>query len=141
MIVRRRAALVAVLALSAPTGLAAQGGLSDAEYLALGRKLYGWFLSAEADSLLAYVNEGVRENAGGVEGVTRVVADFLDRSGVEQELLVEKMTRRRGAPQYWRESKYTGFSDEPIVFRWVFDEKGKIIGIGTGPRSGTPDPD
>ena len=136
-----RRLFAALFLLGTPATLVAQSSVSDGEYLALGRKLYDWFMSAEADSLLAYVNAGVRENAGGNDGVQRMVADFLDRSGVEQELLVEKMTLRRGSPQYWRESRYTSYTDEPIVFRWVFDNEGKIIGIGTGPKSSTPEPD
>jgi hypothetical protein len=51
------------------------------------------------------------------------------------------MTRRRGSPQYWREGRYSGFADEPIVFRWVFNEQGEITGIGLTPKSRAPAPD
>lgn len=137
----RRILLAAAVVLGLPAALAAQTSGQDAEYLALGRKFYDWFISAEAESLLAHMDPDGRQGAGGVTGVNQTVADFLARSGVEQELLEEKVNRRRGHPQYWRESRYTTFTNEPLVFRFVFDEQGQIIGVGMGPKSGTPAPD
>jgi hypothetical protein len=137
----RRSLFAALISLGLPALLAAQSSPSDAEYLSLGRKMYDWFITAEADSLLAHLSPDARDGAGGPEGVSRTVAEFVARAGVEQELIEEKMTRRRGHPQYWRESRYTTFADEPIVFRWVFDEQGNVIGLGMGPKSGTPAPD
>jgi hypothetical protein len=67
--------------------------------------------------------------------------EFMLRAGAEQKFIEEKMTRRRGNPQYWREASYTNFTDESLVFRWVFDAEGRIVGIGLGPRSRTPAPD
>jgi hypothetical protein len=137
----RRTLLAAAVVLALPAALAAQTSGQDAEYLTLGRKFYDWFISAEAESLLAHMDPDGRQGAGGVAGVNQAVADFLARSGVEQELLEEKVNRRRGHPQYWRESRYTTFTNEPLVFRFVFDEQGQIIGVGMGPKSGTPAPD
>jgi hypothetical protein len=137
----RRTLLAVAVVLGLPAALPAQTSGRDAEYLVLGRKYYDWFISAEADSLLAHMDSAGRQGAGGVAGVNQAVADFLARSGVEQELLEEKVNRRRGHPQYWRESRYTTFTNEPLVFRFVFDEQGRIIGVGIGPKSGTPAPD
>jgi hypothetical protein len=137
----RRTLRTAIIALGLPAALAAQSSPSDTEYLALGRKFYDWFISAEADSLLAHMNPGDRQSAGGVAGVNQAVADFLARSGVEEQLLEETVNRRRGHPQYWRESRYSTFTNEPLVFRFVFDEQGQIIGVGMGPKSSTPAPD
>jgi len=114
---------------------------TDAEYLGLGRKLTEWFFSAEADSLLAHMAPADREGAGGVDGVNRAVSEFIVRAGTEQEVVEEKMTRRRGHPQYWREGRYSEVSDDTIVIRWVFDEQGQVIGIGLGPKRQTPAPD
>jgi hypothetical protein len=114
---------------------------TDAEYLALGRKLTEWFFSAEADSLLAHMAPADREGAGGVDGVNRAVSEFIVRAGTEQEVVEEKMTRRRGHPQYWREGRYSDVSEDTIIIRWVFDEQGQVIGIGLGPKRQTPAPD
>ena len=43
-------------------------------------------------------------------------------------------------PQFWHEAMFDNFA-EPVVIRWVMDEKGDIIGIGLGPKSQTPDVD
>lgn len=137
----RRARLSLLALLLAPASLAAQSTLTDADYLALGRKYYDWFISAEADSILAHLSPAAREGAGGIEGVNRAVVDFLTRAGVETELVEEKMTRRNGRPQYWRESRYASFTDETLVFRWVFTDTGELDGVGMGPRSRTPAPD
>ncbi len=137
----RRALLSAGAALLLPLALSGQASISDADYLALGRKYFDWFLAAEADSLLAHMSPEARENAGGADGVNRAVTEFITRAGLESELVAERMTRRRGNPQYWREARYTTFVDEPLVFRWVFNDKGEILGIGMGPLSRTPAPD
>jgi hypothetical protein len=137
----RRTLLTVAIALGLPAALAAQTALGETEYLALGRKFYDWFISAEADSLLAHMPPDDRQGAGGVAGVNQAVADFLARAGMEQELLEEKVNRRRGHPQYWRESRYSTFTNEPLVFRFVVDEQGQITGVGMGPKSGTPAPD
>lgn len=131
--------LVAVLAL-APT-LGAQAALGDADYLELGRKYYGWFAGGLADSVLAHMAQDTHEAVGGLEGVRARIDEFDARAGIEVEFVEEKLTRRRGSPQYWREARYTGFTEEPIVFRWVFNEQGEITGIGLNPKSKAPAPD
>ncbi|MFN8645741.1 MAG: hypothetical protein U0104_03195 [Gemmatimonadales bacterium] len=137
----RRARRFLLALLLAPASLAAQTSLTDADYLALGRKYYDWFVSAEADSILAHLSPEAREGAGGLDGVHQAIVDFLTRAGVETELVEEKMTRRNGRPQYWRESRYASFTEESLVFRWVFNDAGELDGVGMGPRSRTPAPD
>ncbi len=138
---RGRAGLIATVAFILPGILHAQTVLADSEYVALGRKYYDWFIAAEADSLLSRMSPEAQEGAGGVSGVNQAVANFLARAGAEEALLEERVNRRRGHPQYWRESRYSTFGTEPIVFRFVLDEKGWILGVGMGPKSGTPAPD
>ncbi len=137
----RRARRILLALLLAPAGLAAQTTLTDADYLTLGRKYYDWFVSAEADSIFAHLSPAAREGAGGIDGVNSAIVDFLTRAGVENELVEEKMTRRNGRPQYWRESRYATFTEESLVFRWVFNEAGELDGVGMGPKSRTPAPD
>ncbi len=141
LVLLRRTLLTAGAAVLLPLALSAQAPMSDADYMALGRKYFDWFIAAEADSLLAHMSPEAREASGGVDGINRAVTDFITRAGLESELVEERMTRRRGNPQYWREARYTTFVDEPLVFRWVFNDKGEILGIGMGPRSRTPAPD
>ena len=55
-------------------------------------------------------------------------------------MISDKMTKRKGNAQYWRESEYEN-GPEPIVLRFVFNAQAQIIGIGMGPLSQTPAPD
>lgn len=131
---------LAVSLVSAPQA-ASQTALDEAAYLELGRKYYDWFAGGQADSLLAHMSEESRQSAGGAEGVRQRMDEFMFRAGAESEVLVEKMNRRLGHPQYWRESRYTGFAEEPLVFRWLLDEQGQIVGVGLTPKSRAPAPD
>jgi hypothetical protein len=137
----RRAILTLAAALTLAPIVVAQTALADADYLDLGRKYYDWYASGQADSILAHMAPDTRESVGGVEGVRASIDEFDARAGIELEFVEEKMTRRHGSPQYWREGRYTGFADEPIVFRWVFNEQGEITGIGLNPKSRAPAPD
>lgn len=129
------AALPAVAQTAAPT-------LPDAQtLLALGRQYTLWFYTAEADSLFAHMTEESQEAVKGVEGIRQESASFVMRAGGEVELLEDKMTLRRGYPQYWREARFDGYTDEPLVIRWVFDSTGKIAGVGLNPKSRAPAPD
>jgi hypothetical protein len=136
-----RAALALAALLTLAPAAAAQTALSDPEYLELGRKSYDWFLGAQFDSLMAHTAADTWAAVGGTEGMQQRLGELYTRAGTEVEFVEEKMTRRRGNPQYWREARYSNFTDEPIVFRWVFNEQGEITGMGLGPRSRTPEPD
>jgi hypothetical protein len=136
-----RAALALAAHLTLAPAAAAQTALSDPEYLELGRKSYDWFLGAQFDSLMAHTAADTWAAVGGTEGMQQRLGELYTRAGTEVEFVEEKMTRRRGNPQYWREARYSNFTDEPIVFRWVFNEQGEITGMGLGPRSRTPEPD
>ena len=65
---------------------------------------------------------------------------LLARAGSETKVITDKMTKRKGNPQYWRESDYEN-GPEPIVLRFVFNAQAQVIGIGMGPLSQTPAPD
>jgi hypothetical protein len=136
-----RAALALAALLTLAPAAAAQTALSDPEYLELGRKSYDWFLGAQFDSLMAHTAADTWAAVGGTEGMQQRLGELYTRAGTEVEFVEERMTRRRGNPQYWREARYSNFTDEPIVFRWVFNEQGEITGMGLGPRSRTPEPD
>jgi len=140
-VLHRRATLALAAVLIVAPAAAAQTALGDAAYLELGRKSYDWFLGARFDSLMAHTAADTWEKVGGAEGMRQRLGELYTRAGTEVEFVEEKMTRRRGQPQYWREAHYSNFTDESIVFRWVFNEQGEITGMGLGPRSRTPEPD
>ena len=114
--------------------------LSEEQYLTLGRHYTEWFFAGRADSLLAHMSPQSREATGGAAGLIGQRDEVSARAGKETVLLEEKMTWRRGMPQFWHEAMFDNFA-EPVVIRWVMDEKGDIIGIGLGPKSQTPDVD
>lgn len=112
----------------------------DAALMALGKKLTVWFFEGQADSLYAHLSDAAKANAGGVEGIRQHMSDFSSRAGSELGVLVEKMTRRNGKPQFWHEGTFSNFPDA-LVIRWVFNEQGEVDGVGMGPKGGTPEPD
>ena len=130
------AALAAGLS-AAPT--AAQTGM-PADSLAYARQLTTWFFAGEIDSVVAHLDSAAID----AEVVWQGRLDELTgRAGVETEVLEEKFAKRNGNTQYWRTSKFSQFTAEPIVFRWAFNKDGKIIGVGVSPQSQAPpiDPD
>ncbi|MBK8002604.1 MAG: hypothetical protein IPK12_01385 [Gemmatimonadetes bacterium] len=136
-------ALALALALGvAPGTVVAQAPAApdDAALMALGKKLTVWFFEGQADSLYAHLSDGAKANAGGVEGIRQHMSDFSSRAGSEMGVLVEKMTRRNGKPQFWHEGTFSNFPDA-LVIRWVFNDRGEVDGVGMGPKSGTPEPD
>lgn len=130
-----------MVGLGLPAVLMAQAELPDSEYVALGRRLTHWFYDGQADSIFAHLSDESRERVGSASEILRRSDSFSAQAGVEQQLVVEKITRRRGQPQYWRESRYSNLAAEAIVIRWVFDAEGRVTGVGMGPLSSTPAPD
>ncbi len=135
------ATLATPLAAQTAASSAAKPKLTDAEYLALGRKVSDWFFNGQADSMLAHMDSTSRERVGGADGILQQRDQVAARIGTETEVVEDKMTRRKGIPQYWRESKYDNFPAENFVIRFLFDEEGLIVGAGMGPKSQTPAPD
>jgi len=130
-----------LLTLAAAAPLAAQSAtpaVNDSVLLKRGHALTEWLFAGQADSILAYMSEETRRQVGGKEGLLGTTRDVAFDVGAEAEVLEEKMTRRKGHPQYWRKGKYATFVREPMVFRWVFDDAGQVIGLGITPLSQTP---
>ena len=119
---------------------AAAKRLSEAQYLTLGRHYTEWFFAGRTDSLIAHMSPGSVEASGGAAGILNQRDQVSARAGKETVLLEEKMTWRRGLPQFWHEAMFENFA-EPVVIRWVMDDAGAIVGIGLGPKSQTPDVD
>ena len=69
----------------------------------------------------------------GGKGLLEARDELMSRaSAPRRKVISDKMTKRKGNPQYWRESEYEN-STEPIVLRFVFNAQAQVIGIGMGP--------
>ena len=131
----------AALLLARPTH--AQSGakrLSEEQYLALGRHYTEWFFAGRTDSLIAHMAPESVEASGGAAGILNQRDQVSAHAGKQTMLLEEKLTWRRGMPQFWHEAMFENMA-EPVVIRWVMDDQGAIVGIGLGPRSQTPEVD
>jgi hypothetical protein len=135
--------LVSPLAAQARTATAAtyEASPSDAELIERGRRLTGWLLAGRADSIHALMTETARTKVGGTEGIRAMSAKLAMALGSETAVVEEKMTRRNGNRQYWRQSTFDAFVAEPFVFRWIFDGSGRVMGAGLNPLSQAPSPD
>ena len=114
---------------------------TDTQWILYGRQLTEWFFAGQTDSIIAHSDPGVIEHMDGAKGLLEARDELAGRAGAETEVIVDKMTKRKGNMQYWRESKYELMPDNPIVLRFVFNPQAQIIGIGMGPASSTPAPD
>lgn len=112
--------------------------VADAVLLKRGHDLTEWLYAGQADSIIAYMTDDTRQKVGGKEGVLAMTGKIATEIGAEAEVVEEKMTRRKGNAQYWRQAKFDVFVQEPLVFRWVFDTTGKVIGAGISPLSQAP---
>ena len=115
-----------------PTPLSAA---DSTRFMELGRTYVRWMLQGKADSLVAVMDAEYLESTGGPVGVSDRLGKIAERGGKEVKVLIEKLTRRNGQPQFWHEAEFSAFTDEPVVFRIVFDEKGKVVRIGLSPKS------
>jgi hypothetical protein len=130
-------ATAALLFARAGSAQTAHTRLTEEQYLTLGKQYTGWLFNGRADSLLANATPQAQQGSGGVDGILQQRDRLASRAGNETMVLVEKMTWRRGMPQFWHEAMFDHF-EEPLVVRWVMDDKGAIIGMGLGPKSSTP---
>jgi hypothetical protein len=144
--------ILALMAAPAAT-LAAQGAASpapelkppltlnaadSARYLALGKTYTRWFLAGQADSLIAVTDPAALEKMGGPDGFQTVMEQVTTRAGIELAVVEEKLTRRRGALQFWHAGNFSELTTDQLVIRWLIDEHGKITGAGIGPRANAP---
>lgn len=113
---------------------------TDTQWILHGRQVTEWFFAGQTDSVLAHSSPDVLERMGGANGLLDARDELLARAGSEKAVILDKMTKRKGNPQYWRESTYEN-APEPIVLRFVFNAQAQVIGIGMGPASRTPAPD
>lgn len=125
---------------AAPATTAPAVNYTETQWILYGRQVAEWFYAGQTDSILAHTSPDVLERMEGAKGLLEARDELLARAGSETEVITDKMTKRKGNQQYWRESKYET-APEPIVLRFVFNPQAQIIGIGMGPASQTPAPD
>lgn len=126
---------------AAPTASTAPAvNWNDTQWILYGRQIVEWFFAGQTDSILAHSSPDVLDRMGGAKGLLEARDELLARVGSETKVISDKMTKRKGNPQYWRESDYEN-GPEPIVLRFVFNAQAQVIGIGMGPLSQTPAPD
>lgn len=116
-------------------GASAQATLPDS--LALAQQYTTWLYLGEADSLVAHSSTRAREGFATAEGFGQRSTMILERAGMEVVVLEETWKRRNGECQYWRTARFSGM-DEPLLVRWVLNERGEIEGLGMGPATAAP---
>jgi hypothetical protein len=105
--------------------------------LALARQYTTWLYFGAADSLVAHSSARAREGFATVTGFGERTAMILERAGMEVDVLEETWKLRNGNCQYWRTANFSGM-DEPLLVRWVLNERGEIEGLGLGPAMAAP---
>ena len=115
--------------------------LTETQWILLGRQVTEWLWAGQTDSILAHSSPDAMEHMGGAEGLVKARDELMARLGSETDVIADKMTKRKGNTQYWRESKYELGPPEPVVLRFVFNAQAQIIGIGIGPLNQVPAPD
>ena len=122
-----------VLAL-APVSARAQDAPLDT--LSLARQYTMWLYEGQADSLFAHTAEASRGQMT-VEQYARGAEMIMNRAGFEVSVVEETWKLRNGRCQYFRAAQFTDL-DEPLLVRWVLNERGEIDGAGLGPLSQAP---
>ena len=122
-------------ALKAPLSLTKA---DSARYMSLGNSATRYLLGGRADSLAAMIDSTALERLGGVEGISKQQDNIAERAGVETRVVEEQLTRRNGMLQFWHAGEFSEVTGDQFVIRWLFDEHGKIVGAGLGPKSDTP---
>ena len=122
-------------ALLAPVLLSAA---DSTRFLELGRTYVRMMLTGKADSLAMALDSVALTRVGGAAGIADQQAQMAERIGAQAKVIEDKLTRRGGALQYWQSGEFTGFTDEPVVIRVIFNEHGKVTGMGINPMSKAP---
>ena len=122
---------------AAAAGALPQGSVSPMrDSLAHARRLTQWFYAGQVDSLRAFIPDADKPRFTNDVIMDRL-AQLTGRAGTELEVIEEKFVKRNGQTQYWRSAKFS-LMTEPMLFRWVLDPAGHIIGQGMGPLSQAP---
>jgi hypothetical protein len=108
---------------------------TDADLLALGRTYSGWFFAGQSDSLFAHMTPPERQHMGAPGRLMEVMLSMTSQVGEEETIIDERVVTRSGVREYWREARFTNFSMETLVARWIFTDEGAISGVEMAPKS------
>jgi hypothetical protein len=128
------------LLVAVPSAGAAQAAAAPRDSLTLARQYVAWFYAAQWDSLIAHHPAALRAEATLRLQLEDRLEDLTRSAGTEVTLVGERFVRLHGALEYWRTAQFSTFP-EPVLIRWVFDQRRQIVGIGMGPLSQAPTPD
>lgn len=110
----------------------------DYDSLAFGRQMTNWFYSSEVDSLWAHTAPEMQQQLGSKDKWSEMIGEFVQRAGMESELVEERWVKRNGLRQYWHIFRATEFTAEPLMLRWVLIPGKMIGGLGMNPLSRAP---
>lgn len=122
-------------ALKAPLTLTAA---DSARYLELGRTYTRWFLAGKADSLATGMDAEILEKQGGVEGIVALQGQIAERAGTQTRMIEQKLTRRNGMLQFWHAGEFSEIAGDEVVIRFIFNDQGKVVGMGINPKTRAP---
>lgn len=122
-------------AMKAPLTLTAA---DSARYLELGRTYTRWFLAGQADSLATGMDAELLEKQGGVEGIVALQGQIAERAGVQTRMTEQKLTRRKGMLQFWHAGEFSELAGDEVVIRFIFNDQGKVVGMGINPKTRAP---
>ncbi len=122
----------------APVVLTAE---QEARVLAKGKEALGYFMRFQADSLIAVMDPSVVQRMGGKAPMEEMFEQIQVMAGLPDKIIEQKLTRRRGKPQFWAELSYQNLKDETVIVRFIVEPDGRITGFGANPRSQAPAPD
>ncbi len=108
-----------------------------ADSLARARRIAGFFVHQQADSLYAAMPPDMQQGLGGIDGVTERMVRLTSQIGTEESVVEERWVMRNGQRQYWRFGRYV-MADEPMVLRLVILPDGSLGGMGFNPASQLP---
>lgn len=99
----------------------------DSAALERGRRLTGWLMSGEADSVYQAMGPRYRESLGGRAGVERAVAQIRQGVGTEQEVVTEAAYTHLRTNHYYRISRVAGIPGQTVTFHWAWDHDGAVV--------------
>lgn len=121
----------------APATPAAAPQQLPADSLERARKWVNWIWSSQIDSLIS-VQPPEANTPETRQRMTDDIARMASRAGTEVSVVEERWIRRNGIRQYWRVSRFSDFTDEPVVLRLAMSPTGQMVGVGFNPLSRVP---
>lgn len=127
---------IAAVAAAVTPALAYGQNATPPDTLSLARQYTMWLYEGEADSLFAHTSP---DSKGGltVERYAEGSQMIMERAGFEVDVVEETWKLRNGRCQYFRAAQFSDMV-EPLLIRWVLDERGEIDGAGLGPLNSAP---